>query len=156
MIEHEIGGQGIPIGQAVYVLPRAPCRGVFSMDFSAITAASWINIPFKTLDANGVPFMSLPKFELGIILSIAPIAIVTFMEHIGDITTNGTVVGKNFLEDPADRSKPSQPVLGDRRPAQRIFHSDAFTGLGRHRRGRRGGFIRTACYRLRHRGLFGR
>ena len=31
---------------------------------------------------------------------IAPIAIVTFMEHIGDITTNGAVVGKNFLEDP--------------------------------------------------------
>ncbi|MEA4854467.1 MAG: uracil-xanthine permease family protein [Christensenella sp.] len=31
---------------------------------------------------------------------IAPTAIVTFMEHIGDITTNGAVVGKNFLEDP--------------------------------------------------------
>ena len=83
--------------------------GVFSMDFSAITAASWINIPFKTLDANGVPFMSLPKFELGIILSIAPIAIVTFMEHIGDITTNGTVVGKNFLEDPGLHRR----LLGD-------------------------------------------
>ncbi len=39
----------------------------------------------------------------GIITSvsiIAPIAIVTFMEHIGDITTNGAVVGKNFIEDP--------------------------------------------------------
>lgn len=31
---------------------------------------------------------------------IAPTAIVTFMEHIGDITTNGAVVGKNFIEDP--------------------------------------------------------
>lgn len=31
---------------------------------------------------------------------IAPVAIVTFMEHIGDITTNGAVVGKNFLKDP--------------------------------------------------------
>ena len=39
----------------------------------------------------------------GVITSIAiiaPTAIVTFMEHIGDITTNGAVVGKNFLEDP--------------------------------------------------------
>ena len=34
------------------------------------------------------------------ILSIAPIALVTFMEHIGDITTNSTVVGKDFLKDP--------------------------------------------------------
>lgn len=31
---------------------------------------------------------------------IAPTAIVTFMEHIGDITTNGAVVGKDFLRDP--------------------------------------------------------
>lgn len=73
---------------------------VFTMDFSPITNAAWINIPFQTLDSNGVPFMSLPKFEIGAILSIAPIALVTFMEHIGDITTNGTVVGKDFLKDP--------------------------------------------------------
>ena len=44
--------------------------------------------------------MTVPKFSLGAILSIAPIACVTFMEHIGDITTNGTVVGKDFLKDP--------------------------------------------------------
>lgn len=31
---------------------------------------------------------------------IAPTAIVTFMEHIGDITTNGAVVGRDFLRDP--------------------------------------------------------
>lgn len=31
---------------------------------------------------------------------IAPTALVTFMEHIGDITTNGAVVGKDFLRDP--------------------------------------------------------
>lgn len=74
--------------------------GVFHMDYSAIAHASWINIPFQTLDGNGVPFMSLPRFELGPILSIAPIALVTFMEHIGDVTTNSTVVGKDFLKDP--------------------------------------------------------
>lgn len=74
--------------------------GIFHMDYSAIANAAWLNIPFKTLDVNGVPFMSLPKFAMDPILSIAPIALVTFMEHIGDVTTNSTVVGKDFLKDP--------------------------------------------------------
>ena len=69
--------------------------GVYTMDFSPIANAAWINIPYVT---EG--FFSLPKFDMGSILSIAPIAIVTFMEHIGDITTNGAVVGQNFFKDP--------------------------------------------------------
>lgn len=73
---------------------------IFSMDFSPISSSAWFNIPFVTEDMNGVTFMSLPKFNLGMILSVAPIAIVVFMEHIGDITTNGSVVGKNFFKDP--------------------------------------------------------
>ena len=89
---------GIAAGYVLCIILGAV--GVFHMDYSAITSAAWINIPFVTKDMNGVPFMSLPKFELGAILSIAPIACVTFMEHIGDVTTNGTVVGKDFLKDP--------------------------------------------------------
>lgn len=89
---------GIIFGYILCVIFSA--LGIFHMNFSAIAASPWINIPFKTVDSNGVPFMSLPKFELGAILSIAPIALVTFMEHIGDITTNSTVVGKDFLKDP--------------------------------------------------------
>jgi len=69
--------------------------GVFAMDYSGITNASIINIPYVT---EG--FFSLPKFSWTAILSIAPVALVTFMEHIGDITTNGAVVGKNFFADP--------------------------------------------------------
>jgi len=42
----------------------------------------------------------LPEFDLTAIFIIAPIAIVTFIEHIGDITTNSAVVGKDFLKDP--------------------------------------------------------
>lgn len=42
----------------------------------------------------------LPKFDINAILAIAPIAIVTIIEHVGDITTNGAVVGKNFIADP--------------------------------------------------------
>lgn len=78
--------------------------GVFTMDFDPIFEAAWINIPYVTGFTNSygqtTTFFSLPKFDWGIILSIAPIAIVTFMEHIGDITTNGTVVGKDFFKDP--------------------------------------------------------
>ena len=78
---------------------------VYKMDYSAISTAmdnSWfgLNIPFYTKDANGVMFMSIPKFDWSIIISIAPVALVTFMEHIGDITTNGAVVGKDFIKDP--------------------------------------------------------
>ena len=47
-------------------------------------------------------FFTLPKFSLSSIMLIAPIALVTFMEHIGDITTNGTVVGKDFFKAPGE------------------------------------------------------
>jgi len=48
----------------------------------------------------GASNFTLPQFELNAILAIMPIAIVSIMEHIGDITTNGAVVGKDFFEKP--------------------------------------------------------
>ncbi|KEH88499.1 uracil transporter [Clostridium novyi A str. 4540] len=47
-----------------------------------------------------MPNFRLPKFNMGAICIIAPVVLAVFMEHIGDITTNGEVVGKNFIEDP--------------------------------------------------------
>ena len=47
-----------------------------------------------------IPSFSLPKFSLEAILVIAPVALATMCEHIGDITTNGTVVGKDFVKEP--------------------------------------------------------
>ena len=75
--------------------------------FSVITLnpATWFNEIWK-FDGT---FFSLPVFELESILYIAPIALVTFMEHIGDITTNGSVVGKDFMKDPGLH----RTVLGD-------------------------------------------
>jgi len=61
-----------------------------NIDFTPITNSSWISVP---------KFM-FPKFDLSSILLVAPVALATFMEHIGDITTNGAVVGKNFLVKP--------------------------------------------------------
>ena len=56
-----------------------------------------------------VPTFTLPKFDVGAILIIAPVVLAVFMEHIGDITTNGQVVGENFIEDPGL----NRTLLGD-------------------------------------------
>ncbi|SHI13933.1 uracil-xanthine permease family protein [Sporanaerobacter acetigenes] len=56
-----------------------------------------------------LPPFNLPKFDIGAIAIIAPVVLAVFMEHIGDITTNGQVVGKNFIEDPGL----NRTLLGD-------------------------------------------
>jgi uracil permease len=48
----------------------------------------------------GAENFTFPKFGISAILAIMPIAIVSVMEHIGDITTNGAVVGKDFFKKP--------------------------------------------------------
>lgn len=60
------------------------------IDYSIIRDASLIS----------APSFRLPKFDLGAIAMVAPVVLAVFMEHLGDITTNGQVVGKNFIEDP--------------------------------------------------------
>lgn len=56
---------------------------------------------FSFMDSNiRTQLLLLPTFELDAILAIAPIALVTLIEHVGDITTNSAVCGKNFMEDP--------------------------------------------------------
>lgn len=57
----------------------------------------------------GLPNFTLPKFDIGAIAIIAPVVLAVFMEHLGDITTNGQVVGKNFIEDPGL----NRTLLGD-------------------------------------------
>ncbi|MBN1056279.1 uracil-xanthine permease [Clostridium botulinum] len=69
------------------------------VDTQAIAEAGFITIPNFTL----------PKFDLGAIVIIAPVVLATFMEHIGDITTNGQVVGENFIEEPGL----NRTLLGD-------------------------------------------
>lgn len=56
-----------------------------------------------------IPHFTLPKFDVGAIMIIAPVVLAVFMEHVGDITTNGEVVGKNFIEDPGL----NRTLLGD-------------------------------------------
>lgn len=47
-----------------------------------------------------IPTLTLPKFSLEAIMIIAPLSLCTLCEHISDITTNGTVVGKDFVKNP--------------------------------------------------------
>ena len=69
------------------------------VDISVIQNASLI----------ALPTLSLPKFSLEAIMVIAPLSLCTLCEHIGDITTNGTVVGKDFVKDPGLH----RTILGD-------------------------------------------
>lgn len=56
-----------------------------------------------------IPAFSGPKFSMEAIIIIAPVVLAVFMEHIGDITTNGAVVGKNFIVEPGL----NRTLLGD-------------------------------------------
>ena len=88
------------IGILVAVLiGYAICYLTGSVDISSMANASLFAIPNFTL----------PKFGLQAIVIIAPVVLAVFMEHIGDMTTNGAVVGKNFLENPGL----NKTLLGD-------------------------------------------
>lgn len=75
------------------------------VDFTPIKEAGWIGLSSDALYS----LVTVPEFSLTSILAIAPIALVVFIEHIGDITTNGAVVGKDFFADPGI----SRTLLGD-------------------------------------------
>lgn len=47
-----------------------------------------------------IPAFSFPKFSIESMLIIAPVVLAVFMEHVGDITTNGAVVGEDFIKKP--------------------------------------------------------
>ncbi len=66
------------------------------LNFAAIAQADWLGLqPFLT-DFGG----SVAKFDLSAILVMAPIAIASMMEHIGDMSAISATVGENFIEDP--------------------------------------------------------
>lgn len=48
----------------------------------------------------GLPDFHAPAFDWRAVAIIAPVAVVTFIEHVGDVIVNGRVVGRNFLEKP--------------------------------------------------------
>ena len=66
------------------------------MDFSGLAGTGIVGLqPFLT-DFGG----SVAKFDLTSILVMAPIAIASMMEHIGDMSAISATVGSNFIQDP--------------------------------------------------------
>ena len=108
------------IGISIYA------KGIFNLMpiLFAIVIGYLVCIPLGLVDINPVreaeffSFMDkgiveqvllLPTFKLDAILAIAPISLVTIIEHVGDITTNSAVAGKNFMVDPGVH----RTLLGD-------------------------------------------
>lgn len=60
------------------------------VDLTPVQQAAWIQMPA----------LFLPKFSVESVMLVAPLAIVTFVEHIGDVTASSAVVGKDFIKDP--------------------------------------------------------
>jgi uracil permease len=60
------------------------------VDFAAVADADWL----------GLPAFSMAKFDLSAILTVAPIALATMVEHVGDVIAIGATVDKDFLKDP--------------------------------------------------------
>ena len=79
----------------------AVCLGM--IEFKPVAEASWFSLPkFKVMFLDyGLDFTAL--------ITIAPIALVTLCEHIGDHTSLSNIIGRNLLKDPGlDRT-----LLGD-------------------------------------------
>ncbi|WP_287387309.1 uracil-xanthine permease family protein [Lachnospira sp.] len=60
------------------------------LNFSSVASASWV----------GIPAFQICKFDVTAILVMAPIAIASMMEHIGDMSAISATVEENFIEDP--------------------------------------------------------
>ena len=87
---------GIVTGYVVAV-----CLGM--IDFKPVAEASWFSLPkFKIMFKDyGLNFAAL--------ITIAPIALVTMCEHIGDHTSLSNIIGRDLIKDPGlDRT-----LLGD-------------------------------------------
>ena len=60
------------------------------LNFSAIATSGWV----------GIPPLQICKFDVTAILVMAPIAIATMMEHVGDMSAISATVGENFIAEP--------------------------------------------------------
>ena len=60
------------------------------LNFASVSSAGWV----------GLPSFQICKFDVTAVLVMAPIAIATMMEHVGDISAISATVGENYLADP--------------------------------------------------------
>lgn len=85
---------GVVISYAVALIMNAVGMtnpdGSAILSFASVAEAGWVGLP---------PFQFC-KFDITAILVMAPIAIATMMEHVGDMSAISATVGENFLADP--------------------------------------------------------
>lgn len=85
---------GVVISYVVAIILNAcgvtNADGSAILNFGGVAAADWVGLP---------PFI-LCKFDITAILVMAPIALATMMEHIGDMSAISATVGQNFIKDP--------------------------------------------------------
>lgn len=87
------------------------CIGLVSYEgvFSADRIVVFQNLDKELGFYKGYGDPSFGSIFGGAALAIVPLAIVTFMEHLGDISANSTVCGKDFMTDPGL----NRTVMGD-------------------------------------------
>ena len=72
-----------------------------ALGFTNADGSSIINVAAVGRSAwLGLPPIIIAKFDISAILVMAPIAIATMMEHVGDISAISATTGKNFVEFP--------------------------------------------------------
>ena len=85
---------GVVISYAVAVIMNAVGLtnpdGSAILDFTSVASAGLV----------GIPPIQICKFDVTSILVMAPIAIATMMEHVGDMSAISATVGENYLADP--------------------------------------------------------
>ena len=72
------------------ILTKTGLAPAAMMDMGKVAGHDWLELPKFVL----------PVFDPKAIGMIAPIAIVTCVEHVGDVYANGSVVGKDFTKNP--------------------------------------------------------
>ena len=85
------------------VIPYVVALGAGMVDFSGLDVQGLFGGATPLLGFQ--PFItdfggSIAKFDISAILVMAPIAIASMMEHIGDMSAISATVGENFIEDP--------------------------------------------------------
>lgn len=85
---------GVVISYGVAIIMNASGMtnpdGSAIIDFSSVASASFV----------GLPSFQIAKFSVTSILVMAPIALASMMEHIGDMSAISATVGENFIEEP--------------------------------------------------------
>lgn len=93
IVEVNLWGEGmvkiVPVLMGI-LLPYIVALVTRQVDFSGVAQASWV----------GAPPIVMAKFDLTSILVMAPIAVASIVEHVGDVSAISSTVGENFLEDP--------------------------------------------------------